>query len=60
MSGDDININPGEVKSSGQRLSELAVRAKAQTNNYFDSQSNAAQGNSGFASGPAQIGRAHV
>lgn len=48
---DDINIEPGEVKASGQRLGELATTAKAQTNNYFTSQTNAAQGNPGFSTG---------
>ncbi|WP_418003418.1 hypothetical protein ACNO8X_26520 [Mycobacterium sp. PDNC021] len=52
---DDINIDPGEVKASGQRLSELAGTAKAQTNKYFTSQEAAARGNPSFAAGPRLV-----
>ena len=52
---DDINIEPGEVKASGQRLGELATTAKAQTNSYFTSQANAARANPGFATGPRLV-----
>ena len=55
MSNDDIDIAPDAVKSSGQRLGELAASAKAQTATYFTSQSTAAQANPGFMTGPELV-----
>jgi hypothetical protein len=52
---DDISIDPGAVKSSGQRLGDLATSAKTQTNAYFGSQAAAAQGNPGFNAGPVLV-----
>jgi len=60
MSSDDININPNAVKSSGQQLATLASNAKTQANSYFTSQTAAAQGNPGFASGPALVRYADI
>lgn len=53
MSDDDLNIQPGAVVSSGQRLKDLATAAKTQNATYFTSQEPAAAGNPGFAAGSA-------
>ena len=55
MSSDDIDITPDAVKASGQRLGDLAAKAKAQTGTLFTSQAAAAKGNPGFASGPELV-----
>lgn len=53
MSDDDLNIKPGEVASSGQKLTDLAAAAKTQNATYFTSQEPAATGNPGFSAGAA-------
>ncbi|MCG7607648.1 MULTISPECIES: hypothetical protein [Mycobacterium] len=53
MSDDDLNIEPGAVASSGQRLTDLATAAKTQNATYFTSQGPAAAGNPGFSAGAA-------
>ena len=55
MSGDDLHIEPGAVKSSGTKLTELASTAKSSISAYFNSAAPAAQANPGFATGPALI-----
>lgn len=60
MSDDDLNIQPGAVASSGQRLTDLATAAKAQNATYFSSQQSAASGNPGFSTGAALAGFAQT
>lgn len=60
MSDDDLNIQPGAVAASGQRLTDLATAAKAQNMTYFTSQEPAAAGNPGFSAGAALVGFAQV
>jgi len=60
VSDDDLNIQPGAVSSSGQRLTDLAAAAKAQNASYFNSQEPAAAGNPGFSAGAALTSFAQV
>ncbi|SHX65530.1 hypothetical protein [Mycobacteroides abscessus] len=60
MSDDDLNIRPGAVVSSGQRLTDLATAAKAQNATYFTSQQPAAASNPGFSAGAALTSFAQV
>ncbi|MEV6561516.1 type VII secretion target [Nocardia sp. NPDC051756] len=52
---DEINIAPGEVKQSGSTISTEATEARTALKAMFDSAQPAADGNKGFASGPALV-----
>ncbi|WP_405132700.1 type VII secretion target [Nocardia sp. NBC_01388] len=51
MSDDDLYVEPDNVRNTGQQLSDIAAEALTKTNQYFDSQADAAKDNPGFTTG---------